>query len=115
MFDDWMVSLRLDDRKLLSVALLQAFNTRQGMLVMDAAKESASFTGFNEKTVRRYRKQFFDGKGRFENTKQGKYERHCLLNEEELRLDVYSNVGQRECIPEGGSKYDGSKVLSVGK
>ena len=88
MFDDWMVSLRSYNRKLLSVALLQAFKTRQGMLVMDVAKESALFTGFNEKTVRRYRKQFFDGKGRFENTKQAKYERHCLLNEEELRLDA---------------------------
>ena len=81
-FDDWVVSLRSYDRKLLSVALLQAFKTRQGMLLMDAAQESASFT------VRRYRRQFFDGKGRFEDTKQGKYERSCLLNEEELRLDV---------------------------
>ena len=88
MFDDWVVSLRSYDRKLLSVALLQAFKTRQGMLLMDAAQESASFAGFNEKTVRRYRKQFFDGKGRFEDTKQGKYERSCLLNEEELRLDA---------------------------
>ena len=87
-FDDWVVSLRSYDRKLLSVALLQAFKTRQGMLLMDAAQESASFAGFNEKTVRRYRKQFFDGKGRFEDTKQGKYERSCLLNEEELRLDA---------------------------
>jgi hypothetical protein len=87
-FDDWMVSLRSYDRKMLSVAVLHAFKTRQGMLLMDAAQESASFTGFNEKTVRRYRKQFFDGKGRFEDTKQGKYERHCLLNEEEFRLDA---------------------------
>ena len=62
-FDDWMV------RKLLSVALLQAFKTRQGILLMDAAKESASFTGFNEKTVRHYRKQFFDGKGSFLRTR----------------------------------------------
>ena len=105
MFDDWMVSLRSYNRKLLSVALLQAFKTGQGMLVMDAAKESASFTGFKEKTVRRCKKQFFDGKGRFENTKQGKYERHCLLNEEELGLDAAM----------WASKYDGSKVLSVGK
>jgi hypothetical protein len=84
-FDDWVASLRSYDRKLLSVALLEAFKTRQGMLLMDAAQESASFTGFNEKTVRRYRKQFFDG---FEDMKQGKYERCCLLNEEELRLDA---------------------------
>ena len=43
-------------------------------------------TDLNEKTVRQYRKQFLDGKGRFTDTKQGKYECHCLLNDEELRL-----------------------------
>ena len=42
-FDDWMVSLRSDDRKLLSVALLQAFNTRQGMLVSDGCREGICF------------------------------------------------------------------------
>ena len=46
------------------------------------------WTGFNEKTVRRYRKQFIEGKGKFEEGKQGKYECHCLLHEEELRLDA---------------------------
>lgn len=35
--------------------------------------------------MRHYSKQFFDGKGRFEDIKQGKYKRHCL---EELRLDA---------------------------
>ena len=85
------------------------------MLLMDAAKESASFTGFNEKTVRRYRKQFFDGRGRSENTKQGKHERHCLLNEEELRFDAAMWARDNAYIQEGGSKYDGRKVLSVGK
>ena len=69
---------------MLSVSLLHAYKTRQGMGVVDAAQESASFTGFNEKTVRRYRKQFIEGKGKFEEGKQGKYERHCLLHEEEL-------------------------------
>ena len=84
LFDDWVVSLRSYDRKMLSVSLLHAYKTRQGMGVVDAAQESASFTGFNEKTVRRYRKQFIEGKGKFEEGKQGKYERHCLLHEEEL-------------------------------
>ena len=55
---------------------------------MDAAKESASFTGYNERTVRGYRKQFFEGKGKLEETRQGNYKRGCLLNDESLRLDA---------------------------
>ena len=87
-FDDWVVSLRAYDRKILSVSLLETLRARQGLTVVDAAKESASFTGYNERTVRRYRKQFFEGKGKLEETRQGKYKRCCLLNDESLRLDA---------------------------
>jgi len=58
------------------------------MSVMDAAQEAASITGFNEKTVRLYRKEFFEQKGNFKESRQGKYERHGLWNEENLRLDA---------------------------
>ena len=87
-FDDWVVSLRAYDRKILSVSLLETLRARQGLSVVDAAKESASFTGYNERTVRGYRKQFFEGKGKLEETRQGKYKRGCLLNDESLRLDA---------------------------
>jgi len=56
--------------------------------VMDDAQEAASITGFSEKTVRLYRKEFFEQKGNFKESRQGKYERHCLLNEENLRHDA---------------------------
>ena len=84
-FDDWVVSLPALQRKTLSVLLMQSFRTRQQMNVMDAAQESASIT---EKTVRLYRKEFFEEKGKFKESRQGKYKRHCLLNEENLRLDA---------------------------
>ena len=87
-FDDWVVSLRAYDREMLDVALLHAFRTRQGTLVMDAAKEAALFTGFNEKTVRTYRKQLLTAGGEFEDRKQGSYERYSLLNEENPRKNV---------------------------
>ena len=37
--------------------------------------------------MRRYRKQFFEGKGKLEETRQGKYKRYCVLTDENLRLD----------------------------
>ena len=55
---------------------------------MNAAKEPASFVGFNEATVRRYCEQFYDSKGKFAENKQGSYKRKCLLNDEELCLNA---------------------------
>ena len=53
-----------------------------------AALEVASATGLNEKTVRKYRKEFYENKGSFKDEKRGKYMRHCLLNEVNLRLEA---------------------------
>ena len=87
-FDNWMVSLPALNRKTLAVLLMELFRNRQKMNVMDAAKEAASITGYNEKTVRQYRKEFFTQKGKFKEGKQGKYKRHCLLNDENLQLEA---------------------------
>ena len=61
--DEWMVSLRLDQRRVLAVILMESFKNRQGMKVKDAAQEAGFIVGFNEKTVRKYRNDFFNNKG----------------------------------------------------
>ena len=86
--DEWVVSLSALDRKMLAVGLMLNYGRRQMMNVMDSAKEAASFTELNEKTVRKYKKTFFENKGKFEETKQGKYRRKCLINDESLRLEA---------------------------
>ena len=58
------------------------------MNVTDAAKEAASITGYNEKMVRQYHKEYFTQKGKFKEGKQGKYKGHSLLNDENLRLEA---------------------------
>ena len=50
-FDEWMVSLRLDQRQMLAVLLMESFKQRQKMRVTDAARESGSIAGFNKRTV----------------------------------------------------------------
>ena len=60
LFDDWMVSLRLDQHQMLGVILMESFKCRQGINVKDAAQEADSIVGFNEKTVRRHRNDFFN-------------------------------------------------------
>ena len=72
---------------MLAVALTQSFISRQ-KIKTDAVMEAASFVGFNEKTVRNHHKEFFTNKGNFLETKQGKYTRECLLNNEDLRLEA---------------------------
>ena len=53
-FDDYMVSLPLDQRRILAVILMESIKSRQKMNVRDAAREAGSIVGFNEKTVRRH-------------------------------------------------------------
>ena len=87
-FDDWVTSLPVFQRKTLAVLLFHSFRVRQQMSITGAAQESASITGYNEKTVRMYHKEFYDNKGQFTETKQGKYKRNNLINDEDLRLDA---------------------------
>ena len=74
-FDDWMVSLRHDQRQ---VILMENIRNRSNMNVKQAATEAGSVVGFNEKTVHRYRDDFFANEGHFSIQLQGKYERHCV-------------------------------------
>ena len=79
LFDDWMVSLRLDQRKMLSVIAMEHFKSRMHLNVKDAATEAGCIIG---KTVRRYRNEFFQNEGHFAIRLQGKYERHCVQHDE---------------------------------
>ena len=67
------------------------------MKMTDAVREAAAFVGINEKTVRKYRKEFFSNRGQFPETKKGKYIRHCLLNNETLGLDAAMGVRDNAC------------------
>ena len=42
LFDDWMVSLRLDQRKMLAVILMETFKNRMKLTAKDAAMEAGS-------------------------------------------------------------------------
>ena len=68
---------------MVGVILMESFKCRQGINVKDAAQEAGSIVGFNKKTVRRHRNDFFNNKGYLRDSKQGKYEWHCVYNDEE--------------------------------
>ena len=83
-FDDFVLSLPLDDRRMLAVLLMESFMNRQKMQVVDAAREAGSIVGYSDRTVRTLRKQFWDNNGMLEERKQGKYARMTVYGDEEL-------------------------------
>ena len=97
-FDDFVLSLPLEQRRLLGVILMESFKSRQKMNVKDAAREAGSIIGFNEKTIRRHRNDFFSNKGKLTLSRQGKYERHCVYHDEDL------NRKAREWVRENAFK-----------
>ena len=52
LFDDFMPSLTLNDRRMLAVLLMESFRTRQKMRVVDTAREAGSIVGYSDQTVR---------------------------------------------------------------
>ena len=55
-FDDWVASLPLQSCKMLAVMLMETLQKRTNIKSTAAALEAAWITGFNEKTIRGYRK-----------------------------------------------------------
>ena len=107
-FDDYMLSLPLELRRMLGVILMESFKTRQKMNVKDAAKEAGSIVGFNEKTVRRHRNDFFGNEGKLTLSRQGKYERHCVYHDEDL------NRKAREWVRENAFKKGEPNMNAAG-
>ena len=83
-----MVSLPTWIRKTLAASLMCYFQKRHKLNVKESALETAYFTGHNENSVRTYRNDFFSNKGNFTESKQGKHERWCLFNDENIRLEA---------------------------
>ena len=87
-FDEFILSLQLDQRRMLAVLLAESFRTRQGMDIVDAAREAGSIVGYSDKTVRKLRKEFYENKGELKERKQGKYERLTIYRDEELNREA---------------------------
>ena len=71
-FDDVILCLPLDDRRMLAVLLTESFKTSQKMGVVDAARDAGSIVGYSDQTVRDLRKQYWDNEGMLDEGRQGK-------------------------------------------
>ena len=55
-FDNFVLSLPVDDRCMLAVLLMESFRKRQKMQVVDEAREAGSIVGYSDRKVRTLRK-----------------------------------------------------------
>ena len=81
---------------------------RQKMQVVDAAREAVSIRGYNERTVQKYRDEFFSNKGELEESKRGKYKRFRIYHDEEINHKAAAWV-RKHAFQKGAPK----RTLSV--
>ena len=71
-FNDSVITLPRDIHHVMAVVLMESLKKQQKMQVVDAAREAALITGYNERIVQKHCKEFFSNKGEPEESKRGK-------------------------------------------
>ena len=64
-YQDWLLSVDSEDMKMMALMLHDNYTSRFGLTNTSAAAEVAQLLGFNEKTIRVWRKDFYVNKGEF--------------------------------------------------
>ena len=81
-YKNFVKKLSSDNRKMFAVLMI--INRLEYTLV-SAAKESGILLGVNEKTVRNWRRDFYENNGTFTTSRQGKHTRPFVLDDEDCR------------------------------
>ena len=83
-YQDWLATVDRED-KMMALMLHDNYVTRFGLTKTAAAAEVGLLLGYNEKTVRLWRKDFIVNKGEFSESQHGKYASYIVLDDEEYR------------------------------
>ena len=84
-YQAWVLTLDREDVKMMALMLHDNYTARFGLTCSAAAAEVALLLGFNEKTIRIWRRDFFVNKGEFFEYRRGSYARYAVLRDEEYR------------------------------
>ena len=85
MFDQWISVQRREVKQMVAVRLTDLLIHEHGYLKTKAAEEAANVIRVNEKTVRRWRSDFYAHKGQLTEDGRGQYERLSILSDETCR------------------------------
>ena len=82
-YQDWLVTVDREDMKVMAMMLHDNYTSRFGLTNSSAAAEVAKLLGFNENTIRLWRKDFLAHKGEFSQYQRGSYACYMIVADEE--------------------------------
>ena len=80
----WMMEQPKETKKMIAVMMMDCFIHRFGLNNVPAAKEAGRLVGINEKSVRKWRKQFYSNSGEFNRDKRGGKRLPSVLDDEDV-------------------------------
>jgi len=85
----------------LSLTLHHVLVNVHGVKKVDAAQTIAEVTGKGKRTVRRWRKLFYDNAGTFPDSEQGHYQRRGLLRSDEELCEAARSYVRQNAVVKG--------------
>ena len=84
-FEDWIFSLKRDDKKMMSMMMYDNYVSRFGLGKTAAAVEVGQVLGVSDKTIRLWRRDFLTHGGEFSEYQRGMYARYIVIEDEEYK------------------------------
>jgi hypothetical protein len=110
-YKEWISRQPKHDVKMIALILMDTFSERFGMTDVGAASEAGMVVGFNEKSLRTWRNDFYKNGGEFSESHKGKHSRPYVLDDEECkgkapyRKGVYVDGHERQDVIEYRKMY----------
>jgi len=84
-YEDWLSDMKRTDKQKVTMIVYDNYTQRFGLTKTGAAKETGQLFGVNEKTIRRWRKDFLSNSGDFTEDCRGKHDRYHVMTDEQYR------------------------------
>ena len=115
-YKEWISRQPKHDVKMIALILMDTFSERFGMTDVGAASEAGMVVGFNEKSLRTWRNDFYKNGGEFSESHKGKHSRPYVLDDDSLnpalgfrptpyRKGVYVDGHERQDVIEYRKMY----------
>ena len=110
-YDEWLKEQPKDNIKMMAVMFADTLISRFNMTACGAANKVGLVLNYNEKTVRKWLRDFYNNQGTFTESKQGKHSRLFILDDEGLRHKAAEWVRANATV-KGKPNMTGSKFCA---
>ena len=91
---NWREMTLRDDTEMTALLLWHHFHIERFMDKQEADKEVGMILGYHQKTIETWRHDFYNNKGTFSLSREGKYDRQRILEDEDCRKKAITWVRQ---------------------